>query len=122
MQGRTLSSRIRLYCDKFVPPVFQETDTNRQKPQIDGHGMYLVVIAWVYVALMMAVVEATSPQGTLLGAFFTLLLYGAVPVSLILYFIARRKPRAPSGPAPDAGGLPATAAQAPAVTPVREKD
>lgn len=84
--------------------------------------MYLVVIAWVYVALMMTVVEATSPQGTLLGAFFTLLLYGAVPVSLILYFMHRRRPRRASGAAPDAGGLPATAAEAPAVAPVRKED
>jgi len=84
--------------------------------------MYLVVIAWVYVAVMMAVVEATSPQGTVLGAFFTLLLYGAVPVSLILYFIQRRQPRRPSGQAPDAGGLPPAAAQAPAVAPMRKED
>jgi hypothetical protein len=36
--------------------------------------MYLVVIAWLYVALMMAVAEATHARGTLLGAFFTFLL------------------------------------------------
>lgn len=84
--------------------------------------MYLVVIAWVYVAVMMAVVEATSPQGTLLGAFFTLLLYGAVPVSLILYFIQRRRPRPPSGPAPDAGGEAPAAAEPATVAPVRKED
>lgn len=38
--------------------------------------MYLVAIAWFYVALMMALAEATHPQGTVLGAVFTLLLYG----------------------------------------------
>jgi hypothetical protein len=101
-----------------VRSVFQETDSSKQKPQLDRHGMYLVVIAWVYVAVMMAVVEAVSPQGSLLGAFFTLLLYGALPVSLILYFIARRKPRPPSSPAPDTGSLPSAAAEAPAVAPV----
>ena len=30
--------------------------------------MYLVAIAWLYVALMMALAEATSTQGTVLGA------------------------------------------------------
>ena len=37
--------------------------------------MYLIAIAWAYVALMMAAAEATSPQGSLLGAAITLLLY-----------------------------------------------
>lgn len=58
--------------------------------------MYLIPIAWLYVALMMAVAEATSSQGTLLGAFFTLLLYGLLPIGLVLYFIgtpARRRQR-----------------------------
>jgi hypothetical protein len=42
------------------------------------------------------VAEATSSQGTLLGAFFTLLLYGLLPICLVLYFIgtpARRRQR-----------------------------
>ena len=30
--------------------------------------MYLVAIAWLYVALMMAVAEADSPVGSVLGA------------------------------------------------------
>ncbi len=47
--------------------------------------MYLVVIAWLYVALMMAVAEATSPIGTVVGAFFTFVLYGAGPVALVVY-------------------------------------
>lgn len=51
--------------------------------------MYLVVIAWLYVALMMAVAEATHSAGTLLGAFFTFVLYGAVPVSLVIYLGGR---------------------------------
>ncbi|KQP35659.1 hypothetical protein [Pseudorhodoferax sp. Leaf274] len=56
--------------------------------------MYLVVIAWVYVALMMAVAEATSTQGTLLGALVTFVLYGLLPVALVVYLMlapARRK-------------------------------
>lgn len=55
--------------------------------------MYIVVIAWLYVALMMAVAEATSPIGTLAGAFFTFVLYGAAPVALVAYLLdtPRRK-------------------------------
>jgi hypothetical protein len=58
--------------------------------------MYLVPIAWMYVVLMMAAAEAISPQGTLLGAFFTALLYGVLPLSVVLYIMGtpgRRKAR-----------------------------
>jgi hypothetical protein len=47
--------------------------------------LILVAVAWAYVTLMMAVAEATSPAGSVLGALFTLLLYGVLPVALILY-------------------------------------
>ena len=47
--------------------------------------MLLVAIAWLYVVLMVALVEATSSNGTLLGALFTLLVYGLLPVGLIGY-------------------------------------
>jgi hypothetical protein len=50
--------------------------------------MYIVPIAWIYVALMMSVAEATNSNGTVLGAIFTFLLYGALPVSLVVYFMA----------------------------------
>ena len=49
--------------------------------------MHLVAIGWIYVALMMAVAEATSTTGTVLGAFFTFVLYGVAPVSLVLYLM-----------------------------------
>jgi len=49
--------------------------------------MYLVAIAWLYVALMMMVAEATHPSGTLLGAFFTFLIYGVLPIALVLYIL-----------------------------------
>jgi hypothetical protein len=94
--------------------------------------MYLVVIAWLYVALMMAVAEATSPIGTVVGAFFTFVLYGVGPVSLVVYLLgtpARRKAirareaaelaaRAAAGSGkPDAGGE----AAADPVPPVRKE-
>jgi len=58
--------------------------------------MYLIPIAWIYVTLMMAVAEATNTDGTLLGALFTFVLYGLLPVGLVLYFMAtpsRRRAR-----------------------------
>jgi hypothetical protein len=49
--------------------------------------MHLVVIGWLYVALMMAVAEATNTNGTVLGAIFTFLLYGLGPVALVVYLM-----------------------------------
>ncbi len=58
--------------------------------------MYLIAIAWLYVALMMALAEASSPQGSILGAVITFLLYGVAPMALVMYLVgtpARRKAR-----------------------------
>jgi hypothetical protein len=49
--------------------------------------MYIVPIAWIYVALMMAVAEATNSNGTVLGAIFTFVFYGLLPVGLVLYIM-----------------------------------
>lgn len=94
--------------------------------------MYLVVIAWMYVALMMAVVEATSTQGSVLGGLVTFVLYGVIPMTLVVYLMrapGRRKAlrardkaereaariayAAGSGAAPDASSHAATDAVAP---------
>jgi hypothetical protein len=56
--------------------------------------MYIVPIAWLYVALMMAVAEATNTTGTVLGGIITFFLYGLGPVALVVYLMgapARRK-------------------------------
>lgn len=78
---------------------------------ISSVEMYIVAIAWLYVVFMMAVAEAMSPQGTLLGAIFTLLLYGVGPLALVLYILgtpARKRRRAreeaASRAAPDGSG------------------
>lgn len=92
---------------------------------ISSVEMYIVAIAWLYVVFMMAMAEALSPQGSLLGAFFTLLLYGLGPLALVLYILgtpARRRRRAreeaaASGASPDGGG---EAAGDP-VTPIRKE-
>ncbi|MDB5891949.1 MAG: hypothetical protein JWP47_2780 [Polaromonas sp.] len=49
--------------------------------------MYLVVIAWIYVVLMMSVAEATNTTGTVLGALVTFVLYGLLPVALVVYLM-----------------------------------
>lgn len=49
--------------------------------------MYLVAIAWLYVALMMALAEAFHSQGTVLGAIVTFFLYGVGPLALVLYLM-----------------------------------
>lgn len=49
--------------------------------------MYLVVIAWIYVVLMMAVAEATNTTGTVLGAIITFFLYGVGPAGLLVYLM-----------------------------------
>lgn len=49
--------------------------------------MYLVLIAWFYVTLLMAVAEATSPTGSLLGALVTFTLYGLLPMGIIGYIL-----------------------------------
>ncbi|MDH0864350.1 hypothetical protein [Mitsuaria sp. GD03876] len=56
--------------------------------------MYLVAIAWMYVVLMMAVVEAFSPQGTVLGALVTFVLYGLLPLSIVIYVMGAPRRRA----------------------------
>ena len=58
--------------------------------------MWIVAIAWMYVAMMMAVAEATSPQGSMLGAIITFVMYGIGPLALVLYLLgtpARRRAR-----------------------------
>ena len=57
--------------------------------------MLLVAIAWIYVVLMVAVVEVTGPRGTLLGAFSTLLFYGVLPLGIVGYlFLSPARTRA----------------------------
>lgn len=86
--------------------------------------LFLVVIGWLYVALMMAVAEAGHPNGTPLGAVFTFLLYGVAPVALVVYLMgrparraARKRREAEASGQPEPGGEAATGA----VPPVRKE-
>lgn len=103
--------------------------------------MYLIVIAWTYVTLMMAVAEATSPTGTLLGAFITFALYGLLPMGILVYILGTPSRKraikareaaeqaaydaeqaAPAeSAAPDAGGEAPAAPQGAAVAAVRKE-
>lgn len=84
--------------------------------------MYLVAIGWMFVVLCMAAAEAMSPVGSVLGAIVTLLLYGLLPLSIVLYVMgapARRRARraaeaqALESAAPDGGSHAASDAVAP---------
>ncbi len=95
----------------------------------------LVAIGWMYVAVMMTVAEATSSDGSLLGALVTFVLYGVLPLAIVLYLLstpARRKARLarqaaqralPAAASADRAVEPDQRGHAPggAVAPVREK-
>ncbi len=99
--------------------------------------MYLIILAWLYVTLLMALVEAFSTQGTVLGAIITFVLYGALPMSLVAYLMGtplRRKAQRQADEAPpsqqvaphsvsepDASGHATGLAQNTAVTAVRKE-
>lgn len=90
--------------------------------------MHIIAIAWGFVVVMMAAAEATAPQGSLLGAFFILLGYGVLPLSILLYILGtpmrRRARQAAELPAePPASGEPDRSRVAPGdpVPPEREK-
>lgn len=67
---------------------------------------WIVAVAWLYVVVMMAVAEAVSPNGTVLGAVFTLLLYGLLPLAVLLYILGtparKRALKARESPEPGA--------------------
>lgn len=80
--------------------------------------LHIVAIAWMFVVVLVAVVEAVSPQGSLLGAFFTLVGWGLLPLAVLLYILgtpARRRARQRDASAaqPDSSGHAAADAVAP---------
>lgn len=92
----------------------------------------IFVIGWLYVSVLMAAAEATSPNGTLLGGIFTFLLYGVMPVAIGAYILstparkrairarekAEQEAAAAASGEPDGRGEPA----ADPVAPVRKED
>jgi 4-amino-4-deoxy-L-arabinose transferase-like glycosyltransferase len=91
----------------------------------------IVLLGWGYVVLMMALAEASGPHGSLLGALVTLLLYGVLPLSVLLYiggtrarWQARRRAEAAERAAAGSGDVdPGGGGQAAgdAVAPIREE-
>jgi hypothetical protein len=58
--------------------------------------LHLIALAWMYVVLMVALAEAFSTQGTVMGALFTFVGWGVIPLSIVLYILAtpsRRRAR-----------------------------
>ncbi len=58
--------------------------------------MWIVAIAWMYVATMMTVAEAASPNGSVLAAIGIFFFYGLFPTALVMYLLntpSRRKSR-----------------------------
>lgn len=47
--------------------------------------MHIVALGWMFVVVLMSAAEATSPQGSLLGALMTFVFYGLVPVGIVVY-------------------------------------
>ena len=80
-------------------------------------ALHLVALAWIYVVLMMSVAEATASNGTVVGAVFTFVLYGILPLSIVLYIMGtparRRARRAAESAAPAEGEHAAGEAVAP---------
>ena len=80
--------------------------------------IWIVVLGWLYVALMMALAEGMHPAGSWLGALFTFMLYGVGPVALVSYLLAtplrrqRRRHTQVAAAAPDGGAGSATASRA----------
>lgn len=85
----------------------------------------IVAVAWLYVVLLMSVAEALSPHGTVLGALLTFVLYGVMPLSIVLYILAtparRRARRAAEAQALDAQPDGSRHAPGEAVAPEREE-
>lgn len=50
--------------------------------------MILILMAWLYVVLMMSLSEALAPQGSVAGAAMTFVVYGTVPLALLVYLLA----------------------------------
>ncbi len=79
--------------------------------------MHIVALAWMFVVVLMALAEATSSPGTVLGAIFTLVLYGLLPLSIVLYLMGTpmrrraRQAKEASRLATDERALPASGAQ-----------
>jgi predicted membrane channel-forming protein YqfA (hemolysin III family) len=47
--------------------------------------MHIVALGWMFVVVLMSAAEATSSQGSVLGALVTLVLYGLLPVGIVVY-------------------------------------
>ena len=59
--------------------------------------LLLIAVGWIYIVVLMAAAEAFSPSGSVLGAVVTFVLYGVLPLGVVLYIGStglRRRARA----------------------------
>lgn len=92
----------------------------------------LVILGWLYVAVMMAMAEATHSSGSIAGAVVTFLLYGVLPVAIVGYIMftparkraIRAREKAEQEAKAAASGQPGGRGEPPAdpVAPVRKED
>ena len=81
--------------------------------------MLIVAIGWMFVVGLFALVQAVSPQGSLLVALLLVFGAGVLPLAVVLYVMGaparhrRRKAEATLAADPDAGGHAAGDAVAP---------
>ena len=137
-----LVPELRVGIAHHVCPIIPRGGENRsisaltlQKTDIFSISLsvYIVLIAWLYVTVMMALAEATSSTGSILGALVTFIFYGLMPAALVAYLMgaparrrAIRQREADSGGAsaavnPDAGGHASAATQGEVVAPMRKE-
>jgi hypothetical protein len=64
------------------PPTWRTTNDDLFRRST---AVQIVAIGWAYVVLMMVLAEALGPGGSVLGAIVTLLLYGVLPIAIVLY-------------------------------------
>lgn len=109
---------------QYVSKSFQRTDGEPLITLRLTRSMYLVIIAWLYVSVLMAVAEATSSTGSVLGAIITFFFYGLVPIGILIYITGtplRKKARLAEESltvTPDQSSHTTSAAESPSITPV----
>jgi hypothetical protein len=126
----------------YAPTILPAFQATASKIITSSMFVHLIVIGWLYVVVMMSVAEATNTNGTVLGAIVTFLLYGLLPIMLVVYLLgapgrrkalrarelaeqeaARKAALAASQAAPAGSGLPDAGGETPAdaVAPVRKE-
>lgn len=80
----TLRMTVILYSIGKSARLASRPAENPARPAVgDNAGMYIIAIGWLYVTVLMALTETSLVAGVL-----TLLFYGLLPVSLLLWLLS----------------------------------